>query len=155
MQFYKNLHIHIRVLIMNKSIKSIIVLALVPLNVAMSTDGEKDESSSGKRSLSNTMIKLPMRTGPAGDIFNRIPLNPFYMLCCPSRNAHLFARTLLANGFDQYAKVQTYEDAQPKFLDDIKKTFSLLGGIISSIGLAVAAITIFIEIGRASCRERV
>lgn len=53
---------------------------------------------------------------------------------------------LLANGFDQYAKVQTYEDAQPKFLDDIKKTFSLLGGIISSIGLAVAAITIFIVI---------
>ncbi|MEY2641160.1 MAG: hypothetical protein RL150_553 [Candidatus Parcubacteria bacterium] len=53
---------------------------------------------------------------------------------------------LLKNGFDQYAKVQTYEDAQPKFLDDIKKTFSLLGGIISSIGLAVAAITVFIVI---------
>ena len=55
-------------------------------------------------------------------------------------------QALLANNFDSYAKVQTYEDAQPKFLDDIKKTFSLLGGIISSIGLAVAAITIFIVI---------
>ena len=95
-QFYRNLHIHIRVLIMNKSIKIITVLALVPLNLAVSTDGEKNESSSGKRSLSNTMITLPKRTGPAGDI----PLNPFYMLCCPSLNAQLFARTLLANGFD-------------------------------------------------------
>lgn len=55
-------------------------------------------------------------------------------------------QALLANGFGAYAKVQTYEDAQPKFLDDIKKTFSLLGGIISSIGLSVAAITIFIVI---------
>jgi putative ABC transport system permease protein len=55
-------------------------------------------------------------------------------------------RALLANGFGSYAKVQTYEDAQPKFLDDIKKTFALLGAIISSIGLAVAAITIFIVI---------
>lgn len=55
-------------------------------------------------------------------------------------------QALLANGFGAYAKVQTYEDAQPKFLDDIKKTFSLLGAIISSIGLSVAAITIFIVI---------
>lgn len=55
-------------------------------------------------------------------------------------------QALLANGFGEYAKVQTYEDAQPKFLDDIKKTFSLLGAIISSIGLSVAAITIFIVI---------
>jgi ABC-type lipoprotein release transport system permease subunit len=55
-------------------------------------------------------------------------------------------QALLANGFDAVARVQTYEDAQPKFLQDIKQTFSLLGGIISSIGLVVAAITIFIVI---------
>jgi len=53
---------------------------------------------------------------------------------------------LLANDVDQLAKVQTYIDAQPKFLQDIKKTFALLGAMISSIGLAVAAITIFIVI---------
>jgi putative ABC transport system permease protein len=53
---------------------------------------------------------------------------------------------LIANGFDKYAKVQTFEDAQPKFLQDIKDTFDLLGSIIGSISLVVAAITIFIVI---------
>ncbi len=53
---------------------------------------------------------------------------------------------LIALGFDKYAKIQTFEDAQPKFLIDIKNTFALLGNIISSIGLAVACITIFIVI---------
>ena len=53
---------------------------------------------------------------------------------------------LIANDVDKLAKVQTFEDAQPKFLQDIKNTFALLGAMISSIGLAVAAITIFIVI---------
>jgi len=53
---------------------------------------------------------------------------------------------LIANGIDKVAKVQTSIDAQPKFLQDIKRTFSLLGTIISSIGLVVATITVFIVI---------
>ncbi|MBP9856097.1 MAG: ABC transporter permease [Candidatus Pacebacteria bacterium] len=53
---------------------------------------------------------------------------------------------LLVAGFDKYAKVQTWQDAQPKFLKDIINTFALLGNVISSIGLAVASITIFIVI---------
>ncbi len=53
---------------------------------------------------------------------------------------------LLRSGVGQYAKVQTFEDAQPKFLLDIKNTFALLGNMISSIGLVVASITIFIVI---------
>lgn len=53
---------------------------------------------------------------------------------------------LLAANFDDYAKVQTWEDAQPKFLKDIINTFALLGNVISSIGLAVASITVFIVI---------
>lgn len=56
-------------------------------------------------------------------------------------------RDLLINsGVDQWAKVRTYVDAQPKFLQDIKNTFALLGNVISSIGLIVASITIFIVI---------
>ncbi len=54
--------------------------------------------------------------------------------------------TLKRNGVDQFAKVQTTEDAEPKFLKDIKATFALLGNMISSIGLVVASITIFIVI---------
>ncbi len=55
-------------------------------------------------------------------------------------------KILLDNGFGENAKIQTFEDAQPKFLQDMKDTFTLLGNIISSIGLVVAAITIFIVI---------
>lgn len=49
-------------------------------------------------------------------------------------------------GVDQYAKVQTFEEAQPKFLKDMIATFGMLGAAFSSIGLTVAAITIFIVI---------
>lgn len=61
-------------------------------------------------------------------------------------DALLTKQALIAAGFDQYAKVQTWEDAQPKFLKDIINTFALLGNVISSIGLAVASITVFIVI---------
>lgn len=57
-----------------------------------------------------------------------------------------FKEALLRSGVGDYARVQTFEDAQPKFLQDIKDTFSLLGSLISSIGLIVASITIFIVI---------
>jgi ABC-type lipoprotein release transport system permease subunit len=50
------------------------------------------------------------------------------------------------NGVERFAKVQTFEEGRPKFLDDITRTFNLLGTIISSIGLSVAAITVFIVI---------
>jgi putative ABC transport system permease protein len=54
--------------------------------------------------------------------------------------------SLIASGIDKFAKVQTFEDAQPKFLEQIKLTFALLGNIISLIGLVVASITVFIVI---------
>lgn len=58
-----------------------------------------------------------------------------------------FARDfLLQNGVGEYARVQTAEDAFPKFLKDIKATFGILGTAISGIGLVVASITIFIVI---------
>lgn len=53
---------------------------------------------------------------------------------------------ILKNDVGRYAKVQTFEEAQPKFLEDIKNTFALLGNMISSIGLVVASITVFIVI---------
>jgi ABC-type antimicrobial peptide transport system permease subunit len=55
-------------------------------------------------------------------------------------------RRLRAAGVDKVAKVQTFAEAEPKFLKDIKATFALLGNAISSIGLAVASITVFIVI---------
>lgn len=53
---------------------------------------------------------------------------------------------LILSGVDKSAKVQTYVDAQPKFLKDIIDTFNLLGNVLSSIGLVVSSITIFIVI---------
>ena len=53
---------------------------------------------------------------------------------------------LLNNNFDEGAKIQTYVEAQPKFLKDMAATFGLLGNMIGTIGLAVASITIFIVI---------
>src|SRR3989344_3624869 len=53
---------------------------------------------------------------------------------------------LKRSGVDKVAKVQTFEDAQPKFLQDIVATFNMLGNVFSSLGLIVASITIFIVI---------
>lgn len=49
-------------------------------------------------------------------------------------------------GVDHYAKVQTFEDGQPKFLKDMITTFNMLGTGFSSFGLVVSSITIFIVI---------
>lgn len=53
---------------------------------------------------------------------------------------------LLTSGVGDFARIQTAEEAFPKFLKDIKATFALLGSVISGIGLVVASITIFIVI---------
>lgn len=54
--------------------------------------------------------------------------------------------SLIGMGINRVAKVQTYSDAEPKFIKDMIDTFALLGNLISSIGLVVASITIFIVI---------
>ncbi|MDP1625219.1 MAG: hypothetical protein Q8L64_05645 [bacterium] len=64
----------------------------------------------------------------------------------PGASAVVVRDSLIRSGVGEFARVQTFEDAQPKFLQDIKATFALLGNMISSIGLAVASITIFIVI---------
>ena len=53
---------------------------------------------------------------------------------------------LLGIGMGELAKVETFEEAQPKFITDIKNTFDVLGTFIGSIGIIVASITIFIII---------
>jgi len=53
---------------------------------------------------------------------------------------------LLDAGFGEFAIIQDSEESLPKFLNDIKVTFNLLGIIVGAIGVAVASITIFIVI---------
>lgn len=64
----------------------------------------------------------------------------------PGSNPTAVKNFLIDAGADRYARVQTPQDAEPKFIKDMKETFAILGNLISSIGLAVAAITIFIVI---------
>lgn len=64
----------------------------------------------------------------------------------PGADPVLVRDILKQNGVDLVAKVQTYADAQPKFIKDMVDTFALLGNLLSSIGLVVASITIFIVI---------
>lgn len=64
----------------------------------------------------------------------------------PGADVAAVKNQLLLRGVDKQGKVQTYIDAQPKFLKDIIATFAMLGNAISSIGLVVASITIFIVI---------
>ena len=64
----------------------------------------------------------------------------------PRTDAKAVKENLISYGADKYARVQTQEEAAPKFIKDMKETFNTLGNVISSIGLVVAAITIFIVI---------
>ncbi len=64
----------------------------------------------------------------------------------PGTDPAVVRDAILLRGVGQYAKVQTFEDAQPKFLRDIINMFNMLGAGFSSIGLVVASITIFIVI---------
>ncbi len=61
-------------------------------------------------------------------------------------NAEQLRDALLRTGIAKYARVRTFDESMPKMLEDMKTTFSTLGNFISSIGLVVAVITIFIVI---------
>ncbi len=52
--------------------------------------------------------------------------------------------TLTARGIGKFARIQRWDEAQPKFIQDIKDTFALLGNIIGSVGVVASSITIFI-----------
>jgi ABC-type lipoprotein release transport system permease subunit len=53
---------------------------------------------------------------------------------------------LKQSGVGEVAKVQTFEEGKPKFVQDMIDTFNILGNVLSSIGLVVASITVFIVI---------
>lgn len=57
-----------------------------------------------------------------------------------------FKNLLIASGLGEKAKIQTFTESIPNGVADVKTTFEMLGNGFSSIGLVVAAITIFIVI---------
>lgn len=77
---------------------------------------------------------------------NDFNVDEISMKLVPGTDPNEVTRRLKAAGVDQVAKVQTFEEAEPKFIKDMKATFALLGNLISLIGLVVAVITVFIVI---------
>lgn len=59
---------------------------------------------------------------------------------------YMIKEDLVRDGFDTYAKIQTYDEAEPSFVKNIKSLFGVLGNMFGSITLVVAAITVFIII---------
>ncbi len=64
----------------------------------------------------------------------------------PGVDPQIVKKALITSGVSKNARVQTTDEALPKFLKDIQDTFALLGNAVGSIGLVVASITIFIVI---------
>ncbi len=81
-------------------------------------------------------------------IFNRFDRNADNIVIDVIKNEEdiKIKNALIVSGVDRLAKIQIFQEALPKFLTDIKNTFSLLGLFIGSIGLVVASITVFIII---------
>jgi len=64
----------------------------------------------------------------------------------PGTDAVAFRDLLVRSGVAQGAKVRTFEDSIPNGIAEVTGTFAMIGNGISSIGLVVASITIFIVI---------
>lgn len=77
---------------------------------------------------------------------NDLNVNEMSIKLKPGSDENLVRDAIKGTGADQYARVQTFEDAKPKFLTDLVNTFATLGNVVGSIGLVVASITIFIVI---------
>ncbi len=92
--------------------------------------------------LNSEVRKLLGRSSPNVDEIS-IKIKPEYSIDTAPLEVK---RILLNNNFDDGAKIQTWQEAEPKFLKDIAATFGMLGNLIGSIGLVVASITIFIVI---------
>ncbi|MBU6214596.1 hypothetical protein KGM48_02015 [Patescibacteria group bacterium] len=73
-------------------------------------------------------------------------VNEIAILLTRGTDPSAFRDVLKRSGIGANAKIRTFDDAMPNGIADVKNTFALIGDAISSVGLVVAAITIFIVI---------
>lgn len=64
----------------------------------------------------------------------------------PGASAEAAKAYLVGAGIGDLAKVRTFREAIPEFLEQIQATFGLLGNLIGAVGVVVGAITIFIVV---------
>ena len=77
---------------------------------------------------------------------NRNDAGEIAMIIDPTIDPLHIKNDIINSGISESADVQTWEEAQGKFFKDLSSTFTILGNVIGSIGLAVASVTIFIVI---------
>lgn len=73
-------------------------------------------------------------------------VNEIAVLLKPGTDGVAFRDLLKRSGIGDKAKVQTFEEGIPNGVAEVQDTFAMIGNAIGSIGLVVAAITIFIVI---------
>ncbi|MBI4088539.1 FtsX-like permease family protein [Candidatus Kaiserbacteria bacterium] len=73
-------------------------------------------------------------------------VNEIAILLAPGTDEVEFRDLLKRSGIADKAKVQTFEEGIPNGVAEVQNTFAMIGNAIGSIGLVVAAITIFIVI---------
>jgi len=59
--------------------------------------------------------------------------NQIAIILTPGTDPNVAKAALLGSGVGNYARVQTHDEALPKFLKDIQNTFAILGNAISGI----------------------
>lgn len=81
-------------------------------------------------------------------IFDRADHNANEILVRINENSHEDAvkSNLVRNGYGSSMEIETFSEGIPKFITDVVITFDLVGLLIGSIGIIVAAITIFIVV---------
>lgn len=72
--------------------------------------------------------------------------NEFAVSLVSDSEAQVVADELKEYGLDTYAKIETAEEAIPSVLDDLSKTFGLLGNAAGGVAVVVSAITVFVVI---------
>lgn len=64
----------------------------------------------------------------------------------PGTDESVFINELKSYNFEKYAKLETASEAIPSALNDLQKTFALLGNLMGGISVIVSAITVFVVI---------
>jgi putative ABC transport system permease protein len=77
---------------------------------------------------------------------NNYNVNEIAIKLKPEESPQKVKQALINSGFDEYATIQTWQESQGSFFDDISTTFNILSTVIGSIGLIISSITIFIVI---------
>lgn len=73
-------------------------------------------------------------------------VNEIAILLAPGTDGAAFRDLLKRSGLSENARVRTFEESIPNGVAEVQNTFAMIGNAIGSIGLVVAAITIFIVI---------